>query len=65
MVSRFEPTILKSEAFAPLSESEPVNEPEDMLTLIVPMTVPEGAPAAKELFDRVIDEIAGAGLSVA
>ena len=64
MVSRFGPTILKSEAFAPLSESEPANEPEDMLTLIVP-TVPEGAPAAKELFDREIEEIVGAGLSVA
>ena len=65
MVSRFEPTILKSEAFAPLSEREPVNEPEDMLTLMVPTTVPEGAPAAKELFDREIEEIVGAGLSVA
>ena len=65
MVSRFEPTILKSEAFAPPSESEPVNEPEDMLTLIAPTTVPDDAPAAIELFDREIDEIVGAGLSVA
>ena len=65
MVSRFEPTILKSEAFGPVSESEPVNEPEDMLALIAPTTVPEGAPAAKGLFDTEIDEIVGAGLSVA
>ena len=65
MVSRFEPTILKSEAFAPLSESEPVNEPEDIVTLIAPTTVPEGTPAVNERFDRETDEIVGAGFKVA
>ena len=65
MVSRLEPTILKLEAFAPLNESEPVNEPEDIVTLIAPTTLPEGAPAVNVRFDREIDEIVGAGLSVA
>ena len=64
MVSRFEPTILKLEAFAPLSESEPVNEPDDVLALIAPMTAPAGAPAVNELFDKETDEIVGAGLRV-
>ena len=65
MVSRFEPTILKLEAFAPLSESEPVKEPEDIVTPIAPTTVPEGAPAVNELFDKETDEIVGAGFKVA
>ena len=65
MVSRFEPTILKLEAFAPLNASEPVNEPDDIVTLIAPMTVPAGAPAVSELFDKESDEIVGAGLRLA
>ena len=65
MVSRFEPTILKLEAFAPLNESEPVNEPDDIVALIAPMTVPAGAPAVSELFDKETDEIVGTGLRVA
>jgi hypothetical protein len=57
LVTRFEPTILKSDAFVPLSESEPVNDPDDIVTLIAPTTVPEGTPAVNELFDRETDEI--------
>ena len=69
MVTRFLPLIAKLELFAPLvavhppwvveSDKDPEKggEDGDIVTLIVPTTVPEGEPPIMELFDREIDEI--------
>ena len=63
------PLIAKLELFAPLvavhpplvvesdREPEKAGEEGDIVTLIVPTTVPEGEPPTKELFDRETDEI--------
>ena len=69
MVTRFLPLIAKLELLAPLVAVHPPwvvesdNEPEkageegDIVTLIVPTTVPEGEPPTNEAFDRDTDEI--------
>jgi hypothetical protein len=38
-------------------EPEKAGEEGDIATLIAPMSVPEGEPPTKELFDREMDEI--------
>ena len=38
-------------------EPEKAGEEGDIVTLIVPTTVPEGEPPTNELFDRDMDEI--------
>ena len=76
-VTRLLPLIAKLELFAPLvavhppcvvesdREPEKAGEEGDIVTLIVPTTVPEGEPPTKELFDRETDEIDCEVLNVA
>ena len=68
-VMRLLPLIRKLELFAPFvavhppcivesdKEPEKAGEEGDIVTLIVPTTVPDGEPPTKELFDRETDEI--------
>ena len=63
------PLIAKLELLAPLAavhppcvvesdkEPEKAGEDGDIVTLIVPTTVPDGEPPIKEVFDRETDEI--------
>jgi len=55
LVLRLVPTIRNFEASPPLSDSDPesVGDAGDIVTLIAPMTVPDGAPPWKLLFERL------------
>ena len=69
LVTRCLPLIAKLELFAPLvavhppwvvesdREPEKAGEEGDIVTLIVPTTVPEGEPPTNEAFDSDMDEI--------
>ena len=52
LVAEHPPSVVESD-----KEPEKAGEEGDIVTLIVPTTVPEGEPPTTELFDRETDEI--------